>query len=90
MGPPGSVGVVTGANKGIGLEISAGFAANGLAVVAAARSEPSAAGRLSRRSGPGFSGDEGRCFLFAAGRGQRRVSVRVCQELRGVAPAGGK
>ena len=30
--------------------------------------------------GPCFSGDEGRCFLFAAGRSQRRVSVRFCQE----------
>ena len=37
--PAGSVGVVTGANKGIGLEIAAGLAANGLPVVAAARSE---------------------------------------------------
>ena len=32
--PRGAVGVVTGANKGIGLEIAAGLAANGLPVVA--------------------------------------------------------
>ena len=88
--PPGSVGVVTGANKGIGLEIAAGLAANGLAVVSAARSEErgrAAVEAIRARASPETKAVVS--FLQLDVASDASVS-EFAKKLRGVAPAGGK
>jgi hypothetical protein len=88
--PPGSVGVVTGANKGIGLEIAAGLAANGLAVVAAVRSEErgrAAVEAIRARASPETKAVVS--FLQLDVASDASVS-EFAKKLRVVAPAGGK
>lgn len=87
--PPGAVGVVTGANKGIGLEIAAGLAANGLPVVATARSEERglAAVEAIRSRVPETKAQVS--FLQLDVASDASVS-EFAKKLRGVAPAGGK
>jgi len=86
--PKGAVGVVTGANKGIGLEIAAGLAANGLPVVATARSaERGRAAVEEIRSRPETKAEVS--FLELDVASDASVS-EFAKSLRGVAPEGGE
>lgn len=86
--PAGAVGVVTGANKGIGLEIAAGLAANGLPVIAASRSEERGRAAVEAvRSRPENKAEVSFLQLDVAS------DASVCEfakNLQRAAPAGGK
>lgn len=87
--PPGAVGVVTGANKGIGLEIAAGLAANGLPVVAAARSAERGLAAVEAIKSRAETKAVEVSFLQLDVASDASVA-EFARELRGVAPAGGK
>ena len=86
--PPGAVGVVTGANKGIGLEIAAGLAANGLPVVAAVRSEER--GRAAVEAIRSRAETRAEVSFLRLDVSSDASVADFAKNLRAVAPAGGE
>ena len=84
--PKGAVGVVTGANKGIGLEIAAGLAANGLPVIATARSEER--GRAAVEAIKSRAETEAEVSFLQLDVASDASVSEFARKLRGAAPAG--